>query len=63
MTRTFEISIEAHNGTEQFNTTKRFASAQAMRAWIREFAADWWKDAEYFAFCRDTEEFFHGRAN
>jgi hypothetical protein len=61
MTKTFEITLES--GSNTFSTSKPFATMTEAVDWAREFAADWWKAAEYRIFCIEDEEFVVGDAN
>ena len=62
MTKTYEITLES-GSNNTFSTRKTFASLDEAVDWAREFAADWWKTAEYRIFCVEDEEFVVGSAN
>jgi hypothetical protein len=55
--------VEAHNGCTRADLTGKFASLTEAVAYAKAFAEDWWQDACYSVYCRQTGEFHQGRAD
>ena len=61
--RTYEVTVEAHNGCTRADLTGKFASPVEAVAYAKAFAGDWWRDACYSVYCPQTGEFHQGKAN
>jgi hypothetical protein len=60
---TYEVTLEAHNGCTLSDLTNKFDSMADAVAYAKAFAEDWWLNANYSVYCRETGEFRQGKAN